>query len=80
MKVHHFTDGDFGYYADWWDTDDIWWDGKGGNEPTEEDIKEAHFHWSLDGHDEALKAAHEDALDALYEEADNRLNRMKEDE
>jgi len=61
-KTHHFTDGDFGYYADWWDTDDIWWDKQGDKEPTAEDIKEARFHWSLDGHDEALAAAHKARL------------------
>ena len=60
MKVHHFTNGDFGYYADWWDADDFKWDGRGDTEPTEDDIKDAWLFWSLHGHDEAMKAAAND--------------------
>ena len=63
MKVHHFTNGDFGYYADWWDADDFKWDGQGDTEPTEDDIKEAREYWHRDGYNEAMQDAADDEAD-----------------
>ncbi len=63
MKVHHFRYDGIGYFADWWDTDDIWWDEGMGDGPTYEDINEARDHWKRDGYDEAMKAAADDEAD-----------------
>jgi hypothetical protein len=52
----HFTSGDYGYYGDFWDKDDIWWDGL-GEEPPAYEIKEAREEWGRDGWDEARKHA-----------------------
>ena len=62
-KTHHFVHGDFGYYADWFDADDIWWDADGSVEPTKEDIKDARDHWGREGLDAALRDAAEDEAD-----------------
>jgi hypothetical protein len=65
MKVHHFRYDNIGYFADWWDADDICWDKEGDTGPTEGDINEARDHWKRDGYNAAME-------DAAAKEADRR--------
>ena len=62
VRAFHFTYGDFGWYADRYDGDDIWWD-KEGDEPTEDDLIDSRDHWNREGWNDALR----DEADQKYE-------------